>query len=121
MSLVAINENQLREFTNLRNTFDDQVVLLFSAHSVPQYVMDRGDPYPAEVESITVLIQCNEKYTDVQVGATVSLVMNELGWSNPYRLVWQGTKEDFFCFSNSFFSRVRWVHCLGSNLALRMR
>ena len=56
-------------------TFDEktrgEVVLLFSAHSVPQYVMDRGDPYPAEV------------------GATVSLVMQELGWTNPYRLVWQ--------------------------------
>ena len=102
VSLVAINANQLREFTNLRNTFDDQVVLLFSAHSVPQYVMDRGDPYPAEVESITVLIQCNEEYTDVQVGATVSLVMNELGWSNPYRLVWQVTKAKSSCFSNSF-------------------
>ena len=38
-------------FTFLRNTFDLQVVILFSAHSVPQYVMDRGDPYPAEVES----------------------------------------------------------------------
>ncbi len=33
--------------------------------------MNRGDPYPAEV------------------GATVQLVMQELGWSNPYRLVWQ--------------------------------
>ena len=30
-----------------------------------------GDPYPAEV------------------GATVQLVMQELGWCNPYRLVWQ--------------------------------
>lgn len=48
-----------------------KVVLLFSAHSVPQYVMDRGDPYPAEV------------------GATVNLVMQELGFCNPYRLVWQ--------------------------------
>ena len=48
-----------------------QVVILFSAHSVPQYVMNRGDPYPAEV------------------GATVQLVMQELGWCNPYRLVWQ--------------------------------
>jgi ferrochelatase len=46
-------------------------VILFSAHSVPQYVMNRGDPYPAEV------------------GATVQLVMQELGWTNPYRLVWQ--------------------------------
>lgn len=56
-------------------TFDEKkrkdVILLFSAHSVPQYVMNRGDPYPAEV------------------GATVQLVMKDLGWSNPYRLVWQ--------------------------------
>jgi len=49
----------------------NKVVLLFSAHSVPQYVMDRGDTYPAEV------------------GATFNLVMQELGWSNPCRLVWQ--------------------------------
>ena len=44
---------------------------MFSAHSVPQYVMNRGDPYPAEV------------------GATVQLVMQELGWCNPYRVTWQ--------------------------------
>lgn len=36
----------------------------------PQQV-NRGDPYSAEV------------------GATVQLVMQELGFSNPYRLVWQ--------------------------------
>ena len=34
-------------------------------------VMDRGDTYPSEI------------------GATVHLVMQELGFSNPYRLVWQ--------------------------------
>ena len=60
---------------NVLETFEEtkrkDVVLLFSAHSVPQYVMNRGDPYPAEV------------------GATVSLVMEELQWCNPYRLVWQ--------------------------------
>lgn len=33
--------------------------------------MNRGDPYSAEV------------------GATVQLVMQELNFSNPYRLVWQ--------------------------------
>lgn len=33
--------------------------------------VNRGDPYPAEV------------------GATVQLVMDELGQCNPYRLVWQ--------------------------------
>lgn len=47
------------------------VVILFSAHSVPQYVMNRGDPYPAEI------------------GATVQLVMHELGFCNPFRVVWQ--------------------------------
>jgi len=49
----------------------NDVVLLFSAHSLPMMVVDRGDPYPQEV------------------GATVQMVMEELGYSNPYRLVWQ--------------------------------
>ena len=70
--LIKVFANNIRQQLA---TFDDktrsEVVLLFSAHSVPQYVMNRGDPYPAEV------------------GATVSLVMQELGWCNPYRLVWQ--------------------------------
>ncbi|GAA6043570.1 hypothetical protein JCM8097_005257 [Rhodosporidiobolus ruineniae] len=49
----------------------DQVVLLFSAHSLPMSVVNRGDPYPAEV------------------GASVSAIMARLGNRNPYRLVWQ--------------------------------
>ena len=60
---------------NVLETFQQskrkEVILLFSAHSIPQYLMDRGDPYPAEV------------------GATVLLVMEELKWCNPYQLVWQ--------------------------------
>ena len=48
-----------------------QVVLLFSAHSLPMSVVNRGDPYPAEV------------------AATVYAVMQRLGFSNPYRLCWQ--------------------------------
>jgi protoporphyrin/coproporphyrin ferrochelatase len=48
-----------------------KVVLLFSAHSIPYRVADRGDPYPLEVAN------------------TVGRVMEELGQSNPYRLVWQ--------------------------------
>lgn len=48
------------------------VPLMFSAHSLPMSVVSgRGDPYPAEV------------------AATVAAVMNELGWSNPYRVTWQ--------------------------------
>ncbi|KAI9804454.1 MAG: hypothetical protein M1825_001353 [Sarcosagium campestre] len=46
-------------------------VLLFSAHSLPMSVVNRGDPYPAEV------------------AATVWAVMQRLGFRNPYRLVWQ--------------------------------
>ncbi|KAF8430148.1 hypothetical protein EV426DRAFT_580082 [Tirmania nivea] len=49
----------------------DDVVLLFSAHSLPMSVVDRGDPYPAEV------------------AATVHAVVGRLGFKNPYRLVWQ--------------------------------
>jgi ferrochelatase len=49
----------------------DNVTLLFSAHSLPMSVVNRGDPYPAEV------------------AATVYAVMQRLGMKNPYRLVWQ--------------------------------
>jgi ferrochelatase len=49
----------------------DSVVLLFSAHSLPMSVVNRGDPYPQEV------------------AATVHAVMTKLGFKNPYRLVWQ--------------------------------
>ncbi|KAL8825298.1 MAG: hypothetical protein Q9170_007851 [Blastenia crenularia] len=47
------------------------VVLLFSAHSLPMSVVNRGDTYPAEVAS------------------TVHAVLERLSFSNPYRLCWQ--------------------------------
>lgn len=48
----------------------DRPVILFSAHSLPMSVVNRGDPYVSEV------------------AMTVGAVMRELGdW--PYRLVWQ--------------------------------
>lgn len=46
-------------------------VLLFSAHSLPMSIVNRGDPYVLEVS------------------ASVERVMDRLGHSNPYRLVWQ--------------------------------
>ncbi|KAJ3377830.1 ferrochelatase hem15 [Entophlyctis sp. JEL0112] len=49
----------------------DDVAILFSAHSLPMSVVNRGDPYPPEV------------------AATVYAVMDRLGHRNPYRLVWQ--------------------------------
>ncbi|KAI5740766.1 hypothetical protein M8J76_006925 [Diaphorina citri] len=47
------------------------VIILFSAHSLPLRAVNRGDPYPSEV------------------GATVQGVMQELNNCNPYHLVWQ--------------------------------
>ncbi|GAM87329.1 hypothetical protein ANO11243_053520 [Dothideomycetidae sp. 11243] len=49
----------------------DKVVILYSAHSLPMSVVNRGDPYPAEV------------------AATVHAVQTRLGFKNPHRLVWQ--------------------------------
>lgn len=48
-----------------------ETVLLFSAHSLPMSVVNRGDPYVLEVS------------------ASVAAVMKRLAHSNPYRLVWQ--------------------------------
>lgn len=49
----------------------DDVVILFSAHSLPMDIINSGDSYPAEV------------------AATVYKIMEQLEFSNPYRLVWQ--------------------------------
>jgi len=66
---IALNiEDQLATYPEDQR---DDVVLLFSAHSLPMSVVNRGDPYPAEV------------------AATVHAVMQRLGHSHPYRLVWQ--------------------------------
>ncbi|XP_027881479.1 ferrochelatase, mitochondrial [Xiphophorus couchianus] len=60
--------NELLKFPDHKR---EDVVILFSAHSLPMAVVNRGDPYPQEV------------------GATVQRVMERLGHCNPYRLVWQ--------------------------------
>ncbi|XP_067012528.2 ferrochelatase, mitochondrial [Anabrus simplex] len=49
----------------------NDVLIMFSAHSLPLKAVNRGDAYPFEV------------------GSTVQLVMQELGYSNPHSLVWQ--------------------------------
>jgi protoporphyrin/coproporphyrin ferrochelatase len=49
----------------------DDVLLLFSAHSIPLRTVNRGDAYPSEV------------------GTTVHMVMKDLNYKNPYSLVWQ--------------------------------
>lgn len=47
------------------------VLLLFSAHSLPLRVINRGDPYPQEV------------------GASVQAVVQQLGYTHPYLLAYQ--------------------------------
>jgi ferrochelatase len=49
----------------------DKVFLLFSAHSLPLDVIDRGDSYPQEI------------------GASVQAVIEEVGRANPYLLAYQ--------------------------------
>ncbi|KEY70916.1 hypothetical protein S7711_00758 [Stachybotrys chartarum IBT 7711] len=61
-------EAKLAEYPEERRK---DVVLLFSAHSLPMSVVNRGDTYPAEV------------------AATVHAVMQRLKFSNQYRLCWQ--------------------------------
>lgn len=48
-----------------------KAVILFSAHSLPLSVIERGDPYSAEV------------------AATVWQIMKKLNFCNPWRLTWQ--------------------------------
>lgn len=61
-------EAKLAEYPEERRK---DVVILYSAHSLPMSVVNRGDPYPAEV------------------AATVYAVQQRLGFTNPYRLCWQ--------------------------------
>jgi protoporphyrin/coproporphyrin ferrochelatase len=51
------------------------VVLLFSAHSLPMSVVNRGDPYILEVSAT--------------VSATMAHLKEKYGIENSYRLVWQ--------------------------------
>lgn len=67
----AFAENITKALETYPEDVRDKVVLLFSAHSLPMSVVNRGDPYPAEV------------------AATVWAVQQRLGFQNPYRLVWQ--------------------------------
>jgi len=68
-AFAKLIEEQLQKFPEQRRK---QVVLLFSAHSIPHRVVDSGDTYPAEVAN------------------TVATVMKQFGEdANPYRLVWQ--------------------------------
>ncbi|XP_075149127.1 ferrochelatase, mitochondrial [Haematobia irritans] len=59
------------ELDKFCETKRNEVVILFTAHSLPLKAVNRGDPYPSEI------------------GASVQMVMQELGYCNPYSLAWQ--------------------------------
>ncbi|XP_076820094.1 ferrochelatase, mitochondrial-like [Clavelina lepadiformis] len=67
----AFSERIIAGLKKFPESVRDKVIILFSAHSLPMSVVNRGDPYPAEV------------------AATVSRVMDKIGHTNSYRLVWQ--------------------------------
>ncbi|KAH9894960.1 ferrochelatase [Cubamyces lactineus] len=69
--IEAVAQNIERALAKFPAERRSETVLLFSAHSLPMSVVNRGDPYVLEVS------------------ASVSAVMDRLGHSNPYRLVWQ--------------------------------
>jgi ferrochelatase len=59
------------ELKKLPEDIRNQTILLFSAHSIPIWMVERGDDYTGEV------------------GGTVQAVLAKLGCKNPYSLVWQ--------------------------------
>lgn len=67
----AVAQNIEAALTKFPEDKRSETVLLFSAHSLPMSVVNRGDPYVLEVS------------------ASVAAVMQRLKYSNPYRLVWQ--------------------------------
>ena len=59
------------ELAKLPENIRNETILLFSAHSIPIWMVERGDDYTGEI------------------GGTVQAVMSKLGRKNPYSLVWQ--------------------------------
>ena len=73
--IAAISENILKALAEFPSSVQPSVVLLFSAHSLPMEIVNRGDPYPLEVSST--------------VTAVVQYLRKKTGFESAYRLVWQ--------------------------------
>ncbi|HVO80818.1 MAG TPA: ferrochelatase [Terriglobales bacterium] len=67
--LAALAEKVDRALSRFGNR--ERVSLVFSAHSLPLSVIEKGDPYQRQIEE------------------TVSLLMEQGGWPNPHRLCYQ--------------------------------
>ena len=71
----AFAENTIAALEKYPESSRGDVVLLFSAHSLPMEIVNRGDPYPMEVAST--------------VTAVITRLRELTGYESPYRLVWQ--------------------------------
>lgn len=71
----AFAENIVAALEKYPESSRGRVVLLFSAHSLPMDIVNRGDPYPMEVAST--------------VTAVITRLRDLTGYESPYRLVWQ--------------------------------
>ncbi|TIB00523.1 hypothetical protein E3P96_02616 [Wallemia ichthyophaga] len=71
----AFAENVAKSLRKYAPEERGKIPILFSAHSLPMSVVNRGDPYPAEVAST--------------VQAVVSRLPGLTGHTNPHRLTWQ--------------------------------
>lgn len=69
--IKAVSQNIQAALEKFDESIRDDVVIIFSAHSIPMDFVNSADTYPTEVAS------------------TVHAVMQELKFSNPYRLTWQ--------------------------------
>jgi protoporphyrin/coproporphyrin ferrochelatase len=69
MYLDSVVEKVNEALTRFSNRTRPEI--LFSAHSIPISVVEKGDPYPRQIED------------------TVRLVMQRGGWTNPHRLSYQ--------------------------------
>lgn len=69
--ISAFSKNIQAKLDEFPQDIRDKVYILFSAHSLPMDIVNRGDSYPAEV------------------AASVYAIMEKMNFSNPYRLVWQ--------------------------------
>jgi ferrochelatase len=79
-------EDQLETYPEEKR---NSVVLLFSAHSLPMSVVNRGEIEPScETPGAKSNSRPGDPYP-AEVAATVHAVMQRLNFSNPYRLCWQ--------------------------------
>lgn len=71
-AVVDVYVDRIEEaLKKLPDNIRDDTIILFSAHSIPIWMVDRGDDYTGEI------------------GGTVQAVLKKMNRRNPYSLVWQ--------------------------------